>query len=525
MELLERDRDREVLETAIAESRSAGRVAVVTGEPGIGKTALVTTVTESIGRRVLWGACDPLITPRPLGPLHDVAREAGGALLAAVDGPREGVLTAALDELAGGSVVIVEDLHWADDATLDLVALLGRRLLRSPGCLVLTSRNDAGPEVRRVLAALPRECVRRVEPDALSSEAVALLARRAGREPSDLHTVSGGNPFFITEALAAPAGAVPASVREAVALRVEALSAGAREVVERAAVIPGSAELALIDAAAEAIDECIGAGLLSLRGDTLAFRHDLVRQAVEQGISPVRQRELDCAVLDALEAAGGADPARLVHHARRCGDVTAIRRLAPAAARAAAAAHGHRQALEHWEAALRAAGGADPEALEGVAVQAYLCGHPERAVEAGRALLAFHEAGGDALRSGDALRLLSRLLWWAGRGSEAATVGDRAIAVLEAFPDSRELAQALSGRAQLAMNGERAEEAIALGSRAVRLARKLDDAEIVAHGLTNVGTVLIGGRRARPSAGARCSRRRSCWPRASGRTTTRRARW
>ena len=85
------------------------------------------------------------------------------------------------------------------------------------------------------------------------------------------------------------------------------------------------------------------------------------------------------------------------------------------------------------------------------------------------------------------------LLWWAGRGSEAATVGDRAIAVLEAFPDSRELAQALSGRAQLAMNGERAEEAIALGSRAVRLARRLDDAEIVAHGLTNVGTVLIGG--------------------------------
>ena len=165
MELLERAGDREVLQTAIAESRTAGRVAVITGEAGIGKTALVTSVTEGSERRVLWGACDPLITPRPLGPLHDVAREAGGALLAAVDGPREGVLTAALAELAGGAVLVVEDLHWADDATLDLVALLGRRLLRSPGCLFLTSRNDAGPEVRRVLAALPRECVRRVEPE------------------------------------------------------------------------------------------------------------------------------------------------------------------------------------------------------------------------------------------------------------------------------------------------------------------------------------------------------------------------
>ncbi len=482
-----------VLQTAIAQSRSTGRIVVITGEPGIGKTVLVTAVIEAREERVLWGACDPLITPRPLGPLHDVAREAGGALLAAVNGPREGVLTAALDELAAGAVLVVEDLHWADDATLDLVALLGRRLVRSPGCLVLTSRSDAGPEVRRVLAALPRECVRRIEPDALSADAVALLARRAGREPSDLHTVSGGNPFFVTEALAAPAGAVPASVRDTVALRVEALSPAAREVAELAAVIPGSVDLTLVTGAGTAIDECIDAGLLTLRADTLAFRHDLVRRAVEEGISPVRQRQLDAAVLQALEAYGGADPARLVHHARRCRDTAAIRRLAPEAARAAAAAHGHRQALEHWEAALLAAGGADPDALEGVAVQAYLCGRPERALEAGRALLAHYEAAGDALRTGDALRLLSRVLWWAGRGSEAATVGDRAIAVLEDFPDSRELAQALSGRAQLAMNGERAEEAIALGSRAVRLARRLDDAEIVAHGLTNVGTVLIGG--------------------------------
>lgn len=493
MELLERDDDREALQAAIEASRSVGQVAVVVGEAGIGKTALVTTVTESSGRRVLWGACDPLITPRPMGPLRDAARQAGGPLLAALDGSREDVLTAALDELASAAVLVVEDLHWADDATLDLLALLGRRLERSPGCLILTSRSDAGPEVRRVLTALPRDRVRRIEPDTLSAEAVALLARRAGREAADLHAVSGGNPFFVTEALAAPADAVPASVRDAVGLRVAALGPSARDVLELAAVVPGSVELALIPSAGEAIDECIEAGLLQLRGDALAFRHDLVRRAVEEGISPIRQRALDCAVLDALEALGDADPARLVHHARRARDAQAIRRLAPAAARAASAAHGHRQALEHWEAALEATGGSDAEALEGVAVEAYLCGHSERAIEARRALLAIHEASGDALRAGDDLRWLSRVLWWAGKGTEAATVGDQAIAVLERFPDSRELALALSGRAQLAMNGERAEEAIALGSRAVRLARRLDDAPIVAHGLTNVGTVLVGG--------------------------------
>ena len=344
--------------------------------------------------------------------------------------------------------------------------------------------------MRRVFGALPRECLRRIAPATLSPRAVAELARRAGREPADLHTVSGGNPFFVTEALAAPDGVVPASVRDAVAMRVDALGAPARAVVELAAVVPTSVELSLVAAAGEAIDECIAAGLLTLRGDTLVFRHDLVRRAVADEIPPLRQRELDGRVLEALEGFGDADPARLVHHARRAGDTEAIRRLAPAAARAAAAAHGHREALEHWEAALAAG---DPEALEGVAVEAYLCGRAERAIEARRELLAIHEAAGDALRAGDDLRWLSRVLWWAGRGTEAATVGDQAIAVLEAFPDSRELARALSGRAQLAMNGERVEEAIALGTRAVRLARKLDDPEIVAHGLTNVGTVLLGG--------------------------------
>ena len=508
MELLERDGERRVLEAAIADSRGTGRVAVVAGEAGIGKTSLVADVCGAVRPgRVLWGACDPLITPRAMGPLRDVARQAGGPLLAALNGTgsREDVLAAALDELAATSVIVVEDLHWADDGTLDLVALLGRRLVRSPGCLILTCRTEAvaeRPEVRRVLAALPRECVVRVAPEPLSTTAVALLAERAGRDATDLHAVSGGNPFYVTEVLAAAAGdGVPASVRDAVAMRVDGVSPPARAVVELAAVVPGATELWLfgetVGADAGAIDECIAAGLLTLRGDTVAFRHDLARRAVEDDLSPVRRRELDGLVLDALAADGDADPARLAHHARRAGRVDAIRRLAPAAARAASRSGGHHQALEHWEAALAAEEGADPavraEALEGVAVEAYLCGRPARAVEARRALLAIHEAAGDALRVGDDLRWLARLLWWSGRGEEAVAAGDRSIAVLEAFPDSRELAMALSGRSQLAMLDERNDQAVALGTRAERLARRIGDDETVAHALTNVGSALSKG--------------------------------
>jgi DNA-binding CsgD family transcriptional regulator/tetratricopeptide (TPR) repeat protein len=504
--LLERDGDREVLDAAIEESRTSGRVVVVAGEAGIGKTALVASVSGGLGaRRVLWGACDPLITPRPMGPLRDVARQVGGAMAAAMEGSgsREGMLAATLDELAACSVLVVEDLHWADDATLDLVALLGRRLARSRGCLILTYRSDGlseRTEMRRVLSALPRESVRRIEPEPLSEAAVALLARQAGRDPADLHAVSGGNPFFVTEALTAPAGGgVPASVRDAVALRVAAIAPQARAVVELAAVIPGPAELWLVDetVGSGAADECVAAGLLSVRGGALAFRHDLARRAVEDTLSPLRRRALDRLVLDALEAAADADPARLAHHARRAGDAGAIRRLAPAAARAASAAGGHRQALEQWEAALAAEDGAAAPgraaALEGVAIEAYLCGRLERALQARRALLELHEAAQDARAAGDDLRWLARILWWSGQGPEAAVVGDRAIAVLEAFPDSRELAMALSGRSQLAMLSERNEEAIELGTRAIRLARRIGDRETVAHGLTNVGTALLGG--------------------------------
>ena len=295
MELLERDGERAELEAAI----ETGGVVVVLGEAGIGKTALVASVAR--GRHALWGACDPLITPRPLGPLRDVASQVGGAFARAVaDGSREDVLAAAREALADAALLVIEDLHWADDATLDVIALLGRRLER--GCLVITARPDARREVRRVLSALPAA---RIEPGALSPAAVAQLA---GRDAPDLHAITGGNPFFVTEALAAGGEGVPASVRDAVDSRVGALSDRARAVVELAAVVPGAIELWLVAEPAAAIDECIAAGLLQMQGDALAFRHDLARRAVEDSLPPMERRVLDRRILAALEFAGSRRP-------------------------------------------------------------------------------------------------------------------------------------------------------------------------------------------------------------------------
>ena len=301
----------------------------------------------------------------------------------------------------------------------------------------------------------------RIEPGALSPAAVAQLA---GRDAPDLHAITGGNPFFVTEALAAGGEGVPASVRDAVDSRVGALSDRARAVVELAAVVPGATELWLVAEPADAIDECIAAGLLQMQGDALAFRHDLARRAVEDSLPPMRRRVLDRRVLAALEFAGHDDPARLAHHARRTGDTEAILRLAPAAARAAGRrAPAGARAVGGGAGGRRRRGGARGRRRRGVPVRLAGARRSRRGARSPRATPTTRCA------LGDDLRWLSRLLWWSGRGEEAVAAGDEAIAIARAArPRRRELAMALSGQSQLAMLHERH----ARGDRARRARRR-----------------------------------------------------
>ena len=149
MDLLERSSALGELGGLLAATATGGRVVLVAGEAGIGKSSLVRQFAErhSAHAWFLLGACDPLLTPRALGPLYDIARQTGGRLaeLLAAGGPREAVFAAFLDELDQGGrprVVVVEDAHWADEATLDLLVLLGRRLERTRALLLVTYRDD-----------------------------------------------------------------------------------------------------------------------------------------------------------------------------------------------------------------------------------------------------------------------------------------------------------------------------------------------------------------------------------------------
>jgi DNA-binding CsgD family transcriptional regulator len=508
MDLLERAPLLEELRGALAATAAGGRVVLVAGEAGIGKSALIRRFSErhSADARFLLGACDPLLTPRALGPLHDLGRQTGGRLAALLSaaGPREQLFAALLDELDQGSraqVVVVEDGHWADEATLDLLVFLGRRIARTRALLIVTYRDDelgADHPLRAVVGSLPPEAVRRLRLEPLSETAVAELARRAGRPADGLRALTGGNPLLVTEVLAAADAGVPLTIRDLVLARLAGLPADAQEVVRLVAVVPTRAELRLLEQAlgpsTSAVEAVVAAGLLVVGSEAVGFRHELLRRAVEGSLSILGRRELNRRVLEVL-AERNVDVARLVHHAREAGDVEAVLRYAPEAARKAAAVAAHREAVEHYRAVLphadRLPAAVHADLLEEHSVECYLSGLSSEAVSARQAAVVFRESAGDQEKVGESLRWLSRLHWWDGNRREAEATAARAIAVLEALPPGHQLAMAYSNQAQLDMLANRHETAMGWSAPAIELARRLDDQETLSHALTNIGSARL----------------------------------
>ena len=252
---LERDAFLTELDVALAGAGGQGCVVLVSGEAGIGKTTLLERFADRLqtadGRtRVLWGACDALFTPRPLGPLLDMARQAQGVLREVTRDniDRERVFLSVLDELSRASprtLAIFEDVHWADEATLDLLKYLVRRIGKTRSLLVLSFRDDevdAAHPLRRLLGELPARSARRLRLPPLSETAVARLATAAGRRAEDLHSITGGNPFYVTEVLATDGSGIPALVRDAVLARAARLTPDATEVLNVVSAAPGRIE-------------------------------------------------------------------------------------------------------------------------------------------------------------------------------------------------------------------------------------------------------------------------------------------
>ena len=506
-ELLERAGDLAALSAAldVVARERRGRLVLVRGEAGAGKTMLVRRFCDGVtGARVRLGACDALFTPRPLGPFADIAPTATGA--------SHEVAALLLDELRTKSptVVVVEDLHWADEASLDVLRIVARRIATVAALVVLTYRDDELDRrhpLRSLLGELsPVERVLRIDVGPLSPDAVALLAQPYGLDPDDLYRKTGGNAFFVTEVLAAGGAAVPETLRDAVLARASRLTDAARALLETVALLPPHADLWLLEAlvpdSAGSLEECLASGMLRAAPGRVVFRHELARLAVEDSLPPDERVAVHRRALAALADApyAGDDPARLAYHAEAAADREAVLRFAPAAAEQAAALGAHREAADQYARTLRFGGGLDraerARLLERMATECYLTDRNPEAVAALREALEHHRALGDVRSEGDTLRMLSEYLWCPGRVAESAQAGRQAVALLDRFEPGRELAEAFGNMAHLCRAAGGGEEALAWARRAFELATRIDDQEFRIANLASLGLAeaLVGER-------------------------------
>jgi DNA-binding CsgD family transcriptional regulator len=506
MELLERERCLAELADWLHSSDREGCVALVGGEAGIGKSVLLQEFkNRQRALRVLSGACDSLFTPRPLAPLHDIARVSQGALWMAVNSgaSRDVIFSATLELLEQEPTLMVfEDLHWADEATLDLLKYLGRRIQRTRAMIVLTYRDDeVGPRhpLKYLIGDLPHASVRRLFLSPLSESAVAQLAQRAQRPCAGLHRLTGGNPLFVTEVLAAAADTVPATVSDAVLARAVRLSPAARDIAELVCVVPGRTELWLLETAGQTdeagIEGCLNIGMVRYEDGSLAYRHELSRRAIEDSLSQPRRQSLHARVLAALAARPDIAVARLAHHADGARDAAGVLQFAPQAASQAALVGAHRAAASHLEVALRYADRLAPSERaclqERLSYEYYLTGRYVDAIAAQRTALEVWRACGERIREGGSLRWLARLSWFAGEDQVAARYCIDAVETLESLPSSPELAMAYCTRADLDMERHEGDSSIAWAQRAIALAETHANQAILCHAQNTLGTMRL----------------------------------
>lgn len=512
--LVERDPELDTMASAVqsAVEGGTGVVILVSGEAGAGKSALVRGLLDRLGTDVAvhLGGCDDLLAPRSLGPFRDMAEDHPELAAAFASERPDDVLPALVRALGAQScAVVVEDIHWADDATLDAIRYLARRLPGMAAALLLTFRDtgvDDEKPLRRLLGSLVGPHVLRVTLEPLSVDAVRRLGAIDDAMAKEVHHVTQGNPFFVTEVLAAGGSGVPATVRDAVLARVLGLAPPVRAFVERLSVVPTRAERWLAEALADHDPTVVVAaersGMIQGGDTSLAFGHELTRQAIETSLTGGERLHANRMVVDALLARADVDPSRLVHHAARSGQVDVVLAHGPTAALEAARLGAHRQAagllrvvLDHREQLSRREV-ADLFTRRGYSL--YLVNQYEEALESVEAGVMAGEESGDALALSDALQVLARVVLFARGPMRARLAAARAVDVLETTGDEARLAAALtelarahSNLATVSIVADADERAERYAERALAMARQQQRTDIEAQAMCYLGDARL----------------------------------
>lgn len=508
--LAERSTELGLLRAAFERVHSGGGVIVlVEGEEGIGKTSIISAFLSEIEdeARVFFGSCDDMLAPRPLGPFRDMLRDVG-VDIPSLSGPegRDALIEAMLDLMESRlrpAVVVVDDAHWADDGTLDVIRYLGRRLVALPSLLLISYRSEGAgrnEHLERTLGSLASVDAVRIEVARLPDEAVERLVASAGVSAADVVPLVAGNPFYLSEVLAAPEAALPVSIRDAVTARLRALPPRTQETLEIVSVSPHGVNLELIesmvDGAAEHLEPAEAARIVILENSSIRFRHELARLSVAGSLGDARRIALHGKILEHLVEAS-ADPATIVHHAAEAHAPEMIVRYGPVAANQAVFAEDHQGTVTLVAKTL-----SNEDELE-PSTAARLNAHASYAYYA---LNRFHEASESArsavqqwrqIESGEkqlanALLLASRMHTMTGQPEEAREAATEALEILEPYGPSRDLALACAMIGNLNAIEAEGEAALTWCDRAVRLARDVGADDVETHALIYRGVARIG---------------------------------
>lgn len=506
-ELLEREAPLRLLGEALDRAaRGGGSVAVVSGEPGIGKSSLVAHLAATCGHdvQVLVGICDDLAVPRPLGPFRDLAVDVPGQSLGAlVDATQPWTTASALLDAFRASrtptLLVIEDAHWIDQASADVITVLGRRLAELRVLLVLTVRTgELGSDhpLRPAIDGLHHSRLLHVEPAPLSRDAVRRLADTPDPAIADrIYELTGGNPLFVTELLEHGLASPPPSLATTVLGRVARLPPASRELLELLSVIPGRVPTALLDRLepgwATTAEPAERVRLLTGDARHVRFRHDLTRATIDAALPTGRRRHLHGRVLAALRTTD-ADPADLVHHAEAAGDDDVVAEFAWEAAQRAAAVGANREAFAQYRRALGFADRLDPPGraalAEAMGRTACLVGRFDASLRAISDAMVRYERLGDGCGLGRCASLRAHLHWFLGDGGSAWRDACSAVHSLEAAGAVGELARAYARASELSMLAGRAGDAVEWGRRALQLA---EDDDVRASALTSIGAMRL----------------------------------
>jgi DNA-binding CsgD family transcriptional regulator len=503
--------------------KGGGHIVLIDGEPGVGKTTLVDHFCHSAATRypVFRSCCESLFSPHPFGPFEEILRQAA-QLTAQVETEHtlnpsifQGVM-ALLKASQDPIILVIEDIHWADERSLDLIRFMARRLADSKCFLILTVRDhdlNSNEIVREMSGALGFHQTTRLHLDPLSPESVDQMLGDYPGDRQELQVRSGGNPFYVEQMCASAPDSAPASIRESVMGRLSKLSSSQRELCEVASVFPREIETHWLEHIASAyepnskqtafcqddIDPIVQAGILRWNAQRLEFSHEIMRSALEEALPPMRRRALHKQALAAKMADLDAPKAHLVHHAENAGQIDVVLKLTLQAATQAQNNGALREAAKYYVVALKYLDHADPEIqakiLTGWGVSSSLTGEPSHeAIQALLKALEICSSDGKVLAASAILRRLSMVYMFNGDVKAATQMAGQAVQILEqefSVRPSHLLGLAYAQAAFCSMVHSDRIQTQAWADKALHVAASLTDEIVLAHTLVNLGSALF----------------------------------